>query len=202
MIAPHPITCYLLLLFLLAPPSSSLFAFGPCPSIPSFSEYQISLKSSNSFIYSQGIFKAVDYLGTWYDILRNKDFKYATGNCTQSYLYITPEGKIEVLNSDLVHGKNNSGVAEVYIDPYTSGQILVRFSSWAPWGDYKVIITDYVSTALVFSCASYGLAHLKWAWVLARNTREKIPDIYLRAIEEYGIPMDAMHHTSHDICQN
>jgi lipocalin len=185
-----------LMLFLQA--VSSTFSLGPCPSVFSSSEEIISLKSSN-FLYSNSQLSPADYLGTWFDIYRNLDFRFARGNCTQAYYFIE-DGHIVALNSEIVDGQNISAKAEVFIDPNIQGQLYAKFHHLAPAGDYKIVHTDYTSTALVFSCKSFVVVHWKWAWIMGRHTKIKPPSFYFELIEKFGIPLEGMHRTSHDNC--
>ena len=50
----------------------------------------------------------------------------------------------------------------------------MRFSMFAPWGDYRVLYTDYTSVVVVYSCSRLlmGMYSLDYVWVL---TREILP---------------------------
>ena len=174
------------------------FSWGPCPSLPGNQEALFFPSIEPSFTYATGQLNPVEYLGDWYDTLRNKDFKYAKGNCTQAFYYIQ-NGKVGVQNSEIVDGKNSSITGEVFLDSDIQGQLYAKFFRFAPLGDYKVIHTDYKNTALVFSCVSVWVAHWKWAWVLVRNRRTKV-EFYNKAIESLGIPLDGMVRTNQDVC--
>lgn len=172
--------------------------FGPCPSIPKNDEQYISSKD-NVFHYSYGNFDAGQYLGTWYDVLRTADFPWAKGNCTQALYYGREDGRVAVLNSEIINGKNNSIIGEVFADTDIPGQLYAKFFRFAPLGDYKVIRTDYRRSSLVFSCISLWLFHWKYAWILARDFNTEVPSYY-PIIESLGIPMSAMLRTSHINC--
>ena len=53
--------------------------------------------------------------------------------------------KIQVLNTEYIQGE--SGVKDIVGEAYCvegeSGVCKVRFSVFAPWGDYRVLETDY-----------------------------------------------------------
>lgn len=188
---------FLILFFI--PKTFSMFSIGPCPRVITNPLNQTDFLPGY-FKYSFPEFNALNYLGTWHDVLRNTDFKYAYGNCTQAYLFVRPDGKVGFTNSEVVLGKNHSASGEIFVDESVPGQCYAKFSNWAPWGDYKVIYTDYTRTALVFSCASVGLAHWKWAWILARNPQERVPEVYYQTIEAYGIPLEIMMQTNTRDC--
>ena len=164
---------------------SGTFSWGGCPSVPATPQ-------SGYFMYSQNEFDVTGYLGTWTNTLRNKDFKYSFGNCTQAYYSIRPDGNLAVLNSEIVDGKNSSALGEARIDSEVAGKLFVRFSKFAPWGNYLVAYTDYVNTSLVLSCFSAGIAHWKWAWILVRDNHGEVPSFFYDAIEEFGIHLSEM----------
>lgn len=116
----------ILLAFLNCPRVSGLYGWGPCPSIPIDIEQYVSSKN-DYFVYSLGDFRAEDYLGTWYDILRNADFPWSKGNCTKSHYYIRDDGRLGFLGSEIVNGKNISVEAEVFIDLSIPGQLWIKF---------------------------------------------------------------------------
>jgi apolipoprotein D and lipocalin family protein len=159
----------------------------------------ISLKAQG-FFYSFSDLSPSDFLGTWLDVYRSQDFPYAKGNCTQGFYYITEDGKIAAKNSEIVNGVNSSATAEVFIDPDTSGQLYVKFSHFGPAGDFKIIHTDYKNSALVFSCTSVLLAHMKFAWILVRRLDVEPPGLYYQLIERFGISLDRMINTNHVNC--
>ena len=165
--------------------SSSTFARGPCPSVPSTPE-------SGYFMFNTSAFDAPSYLGTWNNMLRNKDFSFSVGNCTQAYYYPGADGNLVVVNSEIVNGANSTSVGAARIDANVQGELFVRFSSAAPWANYLVAYTDYTQTGLVFSCFAVGFGHYKWAWIMSRDIANQIPAFYYDAIEDYGIPLSDM----------
>lgn len=188
----------ILLAFLNCSRVSGLYGWGPCPSIPIDIEQYVSSKN-DYFVYSLGDFRAEDYLGTWYDILRNADFPWSKGNCTKNHYYIRDDGRLGFLGSEIVNGKNISVEAEVFIDLSIPGQLWVKFFRFAPLGDYKVIHTDYKRSALVLSCKSFWIFHRKFAWIIARDFNIEVPSYY-KIIESLGIPMTEMIKTNHKNC--
>lgn len=193
------ISITIILIFLFSPSCEATFGWGPCPAVFSNPEELISLKPG-SFIYASSELSPIDFLGTWLDIYRNQDFPYAKGNCTQGYYFITEDGRIAAKNSEIVYGVNSSATAEVFIDTFVQGQLYVKFSHFGPAGDYKIVHTDYVKTALIFSCTSIIIAHMKFAWILARETEVEVPKFYYKLIEDYGIPLEKMYNTPHRNC--
>lgn len=176
-----------------------IFAWGPCPSIPVDIEKFVSSKS-DYFYYSVGNFQAAEYLGTWYGIIKTVDFPWSSGNCTQTLYYVRDDGRVAVLNSEIINGNNISMLGEVFVDAYIPGQLYPRFFRYAPLGDYKVVHTDYTRTALVFTCRSFGIFHWKYVWVIARDfNTEEVPSYY-EIIESLGIPINKLVKTNHKNC--
>ena len=177
----------LLSLLILVQLSSATFSWGRCPSVP-----DSPAPSGSYFMYNQGAFDASSYLGTWNNMLRNKDFTFSKGNCTQAYYHLRSDNKIAVVNSEIVNGQNSTAIGVAEIDTGATGELLVKFSLFSPWANYIVAYTDYENSSLVFSCFSVGVAHWKWAWILTRSVDLQIPNFFYDAIEDYGIPLDAM----------
>lgn len=174
------------------------FSWGPCPSIPSDSEYYIS-RLDSTFGYSSSNFNVERFLGTWYEVNRNIDFSYEKGNCSQAYYYVKDDGSLGFLNSEIVDGKNKTARGKFYCDDALPGQCYAQFSRFAPLGDYKIIETDFSSSALVFSCVSIGIAHWKWIWVLSRTVGVAV-DRYYDIIPKLGIPLTDLMNTNYKEC--
>ena len=119
---------------------------------------------------------------------------------TQAFYFIA-NGKPQALNSEIANGKNRTARADLFLDENIPGQLYAKFSNFAPWGDYKVIVTDYNQTSLVFSCSSIGISHWKWAWVLVRDVSSKVPEFYSKLINDYGIPDSNLMNTEVKNCE-
>jgi hypothetical protein len=178
-------------------PASAVFGWGSCPEIPT--EDLISLKSEG-FIYSQGTFDALSYLGVWHAYFRTVDFPYSSGDCARSYYFLTQDGRVGAQLSDRVDGFNKSATAEVFIHSDIQGQLSVKVFRFAPAGDYRIVHTDYKNTALIISCRSIYLSHWKYAWVLVRDTSINPPEFYTRIVEEYGIRKSELVKVKHEGC--
>lgn len=158
------------------------FSWGSCPKVELQQNFDISR-----------------YTGNWYEVLRNKDMPYEKGVCSRAQYGLNADGTVSVVNSEVRQGKWNSVDAYAYCDSENPSQCHVKFSRFAPAGDYKVLSTDYDNYSLVFSCFSIGFAHWKWVWVLARNPNfdfaQFVPDI-----EKLGIPSSGLYYTPQDNC--
>ena len=51
------------------------------------------------------------------------------------------------------------------------GQCKVLFNALMPWGDYRVLSTDYTNYTIVYSCVPYlaGAYCFQLMWVLSRT---------------------------------
>ena len=54
---------------------------------------------------------------------------------------------------------------------WRNGRCAVRFSGFAPWGDYRVLYTDHTSLAIVYSCSRLfmGMLTTDYVWLLTRD---------------------------------
>jgi apolipoprotein D and lipocalin family protein len=172
----------LALLFLTASVSAT-FSWGWCPSRT-----------------PQAKFNAQAYMGTWYELVRNKDMPYELGNCNKAQYTLLDTGYISVNNSEIVNDELSFILGSAYCEKGV-GQCYVRFSELAPWGDYEVLATDYESYSVVFSCFSVFFAHWKWAWVLSRDISLDATN-FLPTIEGLGIPASALYFTSQTGCSH
>ncbi|GFO09913.1 apolipoprotein d [Plakobranchus ocellatus] len=133
--------------------SSQVPSFGGCPTVK-----------------TQETLDIQKYLGDWYEI-----FVFPTtfekGKCTRARYTLKPDGHIEVYNRGIEDGKEFSAVGDAYVpNDQEPAKLLVRFAEGTPYGKYWVIHTDYDTYTLIYSCSSIaGLAHIEFAWILARN---------------------------------
>ena len=118
-------------------------------------------------------FKVDDFLGRWYEIIRDKDCWYEKGICNTANYALKDDGNIRVLNNEWYAEENKWGGGLGYafiVDPAKDeGYLKVKFTSYVPAGDYKIIGTDYNNYAVIYSCVGLGpLASQEYVWVLAR----------------------------------
>lgn len=170
-------------LLFLAAPSFAFSGFGPCPAAEA-------VKSLN----------VTQYVGTWYEIARDQSIKFETGDCVSAKYALKADGKLSVLNTEVKpDGTVNTIEGEAYCNSDGSGNCHVKFSRFQPWGDYRVLDTDYKTYSVVYSCSSIlGLYHFGAGWVLGRT-----PDVspsYASAFEHIGIPASEMRVTNQTNC--
>lgn len=127
-------------------------SFGPCPTVK-----------------TQDTLDLEKYLGTWYEIY-SFPTTFEKGTCTRAKYTKKPDGHIQVYNRGIDNGKEVAAYGDAYRpDDKEQGKLLVRFAEGTPYGNYWVVHTDYNYT-LIYSCSSIvGVAHIEFAWILARN---------------------------------
>ncbi|GFR69959.1 apolipoprotein D [Elysia marginata] len=106
------------------------------------------------------------YLGDWYEIFLFPT-TFEKGKCTRARYSLKPDGHINVFNRGIEDGKEFSATGDAYVP---NDQEPCKFAEGTPYGNYWVIHTDYDTYTLIYSCSSLaGLAHVEFAWILARN---------------------------------
>ena len=140
------------------------------------------------------------YLGIWYENFRDKSIPFESGDCVMAQYSLRDDGRLKVLNSGLdKEGHRTKKEGEAYCTD-NEGQCYVRFSTHAPYGDYEVIDTDYDTYAVVYSCHDYLAFHIKYGWVLSRDT-EFDGNTQLQYIVEKGkFKKDSFRHTLQQNC--
>lgn len=121
-------------------------------------------------------FKIERYLGRWYEIYRTKNNPFEKGNNVTAEYSSVDDGKIQVKNQEWIGRWNKvEGIAKI-IDSREPARLGVKFVlnvfiSWfIPWGDYRVLSTDYDRISLVYSEWSFlGLFKRKYGWILSRR---------------------------------
>ncbi|OMJ65977.1 hypothetical protein SteCoe_37338 [Stentor coeruleus] len=161
---------------------SGTFEWGSCPKVVLQSDFDLS-----------------KYLGNWFELIRNKDMKYEKGECSKANYSMNLDGTVRVFNSEVRDEQWSNIEGYAYCDSTNPAHCHVKFSKFAPAGDYQVVSTDYENYSLVFSCFSIGIAHWKWAWLLARDVNFDIAP-YVSAIENFGIPASGLHYTQQTNC--
>ena len=160
---------------------NSSFSWGSCPKATLQSDFNLS-----------------QYMGTWYEMIRSKDMKYEKGDCNKAE-YSLSNGQVTVVNSEVVNGIWSNITGSAYCSSEEPAQCYVKFSDYAPAGDYEVVATDYKKFAIVYSCFSIGIGHWAWAWILSRDPKLNY-SFLLPIITNLGISFDSLYFTSHLNC--
>ncbi|KAJ8375772.1 hypothetical protein SKAU_G00063520 [Synaphobranchus kaupii] len=144
---------YALLLTLLLPlVNGQVYHWGPCPD-PSV----------------QLNFDIQKYLGRWFEI-QKLPTSFEKGKCIDANFSVRTDGSIKVTNSEFRRGKVKSieGTAVVQ-DLRQPAKMGISFSYFTPYSTYWILYTDYVNSALVYSCTDVlRLFHVDFAWILGR----------------------------------
>jgi len=145
-----------------------------------------------------GNFEGEAYMGRWFEGLRVEDMPFQHGECDMAEYTLQDDGYIKVVNSEFYGGTWKSAQGEAYCEE--SGHCHVRFSSWSPWADYKVLDTDYKSYSVVYSCSSFYLFHIHYAWVLERKQGTNDLQKFLSLLKQLEINSSDLHFTDHSEC--
>ena len=154
-------------------------SFGRCPS-PSL----------------QSGFDVSQYVGTWYEIARDKNIPFEYGDCTQARYASLGGSKISVHNS--LENPNTGAVDSAYASAKCDGaHCHVKFFLFYS-GDYRVVATDYTSYAIVYSCTDFIFFKSENVWILSRS--ETLDSTTLAAAQstitsETGYSLDNLYYT-------
>ena len=98
--------------------------------------------------------------------------------------------KIDVMNNEYDDKTDTwisaEGTAKAYDN---NGHLGVRFSIFAPYGDYEVVETDYETYSLVYGCTKFFGRSDELIWVLTRApTVDDSTLIHLQQVLEEQLP--------------
>ncbi|XP_037131450.1 apolipoprotein D-like isoform X2 [Syngnathus acus] len=118
----------------------------------------------------QAAFNLKQFMGRWYEIARLPT-QFEKGRCIETNFTFRGDKSIRVVSSEILKGElrkiEGTGVIEDQKNPAKLG---ISFSYVLPFSPYWILSTDYVNTALVYSCTDIlRLFHLDFAWILSRT---------------------------------
>ncbi|XP_061695638.1 apolipoprotein D-like [Syngnathoides biaculeatus] len=118
----------------------------------------------------QPAFNLKQFMGRWFEIARLPT-QFERGCCIQTNFTFKADKAIRVVSSEVLKGElrkiEGTGVIEDQKNPAKLG---ISYSYVLPFSPYWILSTDYVNTALVYSCTDVlRLFHLDFAWILSRT---------------------------------
>lgn len=115
-------------------------------------------------------FNLKQFMGRWFEIAR-LPAQFEKGRCIETNFTMKPDSSIRVVSSEILKGEikkiEGTGVTEDMKNPAKLG---ISYSYVLPYTPYWILSTDYVNTALVYSCTDVlRLFHVDFAWILSRS---------------------------------
>ncbi|KAL3988709.1 apolipoprotein Da, duplicate 1 [Oreochromis niloticus] len=133
----------------------------------------------------QTAFSLKQFMGRWFEIAK-LPAQFEKGRCIETNFTLTTSNSIRVVSSEILKGEvkkiEGIGVVEDIKNPAKLG---ISYSYVLPYSPYWILSTDYVNSALVYSCTDIlRLFHVDFAWILGRtrtlpeSTIEKAKEIF------------------------
>ena len=118
-------------------------------------------------------FSVPDYTGVWYEFSKVQN-AFQKGQCTTATYALQDGGSsVSVHNQEyfFTSASINDIWGEATCSKFQDGSCKVRFSAFQPWGDYRVLSTDYQNYSIVYSCSPLlaGAFCFELMWVLSRQ---------------------------------
>ncbi|XP_029381214.1 apolipoprotein Da, duplicate 1 [Echeneis naucrates] len=115
-------------------------------------------------------FNLEKFMGRWFEIAK-LPAQFEKGRCIETNFTLTTDNSIRVVSSEILKGElrkiQGTGVVEDLKNPAKLG---ISYSYVLPYSPYWILSTDYVNSALVYSCTDIlRLFHVDFAWILGRT---------------------------------
>ncbi|KAL7879346.1 hypothetical protein SRHO_G00016000 [Serrasalmus rhombeus] len=110
------------------------------------------------------------FMGRWFEIAK-LPAQFEKGRCIETNFTLQFDGTARVLSSEILKGelRTMEGTAVVE-DKKNPAKLGISFSYVLPYTPYWIISTDYINSALVYSCTDVlRLFHVDFAWILGRS---------------------------------
>ncbi|XP_026169922.1 apolipoprotein D-like [Mastacembelus armatus] len=118
----------------------------------------------------QPAFNLKQFMGRWFEIARLPT-QFEKGQCIETNFTLKTDSSMRVVSSEILNGElrkiEGIGVIEDMKNPAKLG---ISYSYVLPYSPYWILSTDYVNSALVYSCTDVlRLFHVDFAWILGRT---------------------------------
>ena len=135
------------------------------------------------------------YTGRWFEIARNTDFPFESGDCGTADYVIRSDGLVGVTNTQYLFDTAELDPIPAYapINQWYNGYLHVYFYAEFP-GEYQIIDTDYTSYAIVYSCQTTlanSIFVSEYVWLLSRTAHVEGTTDYDNYMAQMEAIMDA-----------
>ncbi|KAM8849578.1 apolipoprotein Da, duplicate 1 isoform 2-T2 [Spinachia spinachia] len=118
----------------------------------------------------QPAFNLKQFMGRWFEIAK-LPAQFEKGRCIETNFTLKTDKLIRVVSSEILKAQlrkiEGAGVIEDMKNPAKLG---ISYSYVLPYSPYWIVSTDYVNSALVYSCTDIlRLFHVDFAWILGRT---------------------------------
>uniref|UniRef100_A0A4W4EPI2 Apolipoprotein D n=1 Tax=Electrophorus electricus TaxID=8005 RepID=A0A4W4EPI2_ELEEL len=110
------------------------------------------------------------FMGRWFEIAK-LPARFEKGRCIESNFTLKVDGTAQVVSSEILKGElRKIGGTVIAEEPKNPAKLGIIFSHVLPYATYWILSTDYVNSALVYSCIDVlRLFHVDFAWILSRT---------------------------------
>uniref|UniRef100_A0A4W4EME1 Apolipoprotein D n=1 Tax=Electrophorus electricus TaxID=8005 RepID=A0A4W4EME1_ELEEL len=106
---------------------------------------------------TQPAFNLKQFMGRWFEIAK-LPARFEKGRCIESNFTLKVDGTAQVVRTVIAE------------EPKNPAKLGIIFSHVLPYATYWILSTDYVNSALVYSCIDVlRLFHVDFAWILSRT---------------------------------
>ena len=118
------------------------------------------------------------YVGRWFEMQREANTPFQKGeHGTADYSFTEAHPGIRVVNTEYLadQQKTNQVIGKAELRHPTRAACVVAFSKFQPWGDYRVLATDYETFSVVYSKSDRlmnKILRFEFMWILTREPME------------------------------
>ncbi|XP_060729307.1 apolipoprotein Da, duplicate 1 [Tachysurus vachellii] len=132
---------------------------------------------------TQPAFNLKQFMGRWFEVAK-LPAQFEKGRCIETNFTLMTDTSARVQSSEILKGevRRIEGTA-VIEDQKNPAKLSISFSYILPYTPYWILYTDYVHSAVVYSCTDIlRIFHVDFAWILGRS--RTLPESTIQCAKE------------------